>query len=102
MRPLFSQNILWFNQRYHAPMFARKKGTVSRHSSFNIISKIRIRVCISFCESQWVDYVWTSNRFLVSLCTLQGYYHMNRRGRNVTWIGQNRMGHKDVLCCQKI
>jgi len=85
----FSLNTLWYNQLYHAPMFARKKGSVSRHSTFNIISKIRIWVCIPFCESQWVECVWTLNRFLVSLCTLQGYYHHGQTGQNETWAESN-------------
>jgi len=55
----FSLNTLWYNQLYHAPMFAGKKGSVNRHSTFNIIAKIRIWVCIPFRESQWVDCAWT-------------------------------------------
>ena len=76
MRPLF----LWtFCGIINCTMPQRlqERNAQSADSTFNILSRISTAVCIPSCESQCVDCVCTSDRFLVSLCPLQGYYHMN-------------------------
>lgn len=101
MRPL-SLNTLWSNQTYHASMFARKKGVISEHGRLNIL----LGFYIPCCELQRFDGVCTWNRLLVSLCTRQGYYHINMGGeerQRETWVelGRNVWGTKMFLAARK-